>query len=79
MIRLPGYDAWKTRSDLDDASRWRSDGRERCFVCDAPVPEAPWSFWTSEGGGQSASLCGECAPEGEPDELCSIMRRRPCP
>jgi hypothetical protein len=67
-MHLKGYDAWKTRNGLDEVLRRLADTRERCFMCDAPLPEAPWSFWTSEGGGQSASLCGDCAPEGEPDE-----------
>ena len=68
-MHLKGHDAWKTRSDLDDALRC-APPPERCFICDAPVPEAPWSFWTSEGGGQSASLCGDCAPLSEetPDD-----------
>lgn len=57
---LKGYDAWKTRSDLDDADRRRSDDRTRCWFCGAPVPDAPWAFWTSDGGA-TASLCDDCA------------------
>lgn len=59
---LGGYDAWKTRSDLDDADRHAVDHRQRCFLCDAPLPAGcvPWSFWCSDQG--SASLCDDCAP-----------------
>ena len=60
-MHLRGYDDWKTRSDLDDQQRSAAQP-ERCWLCDAPVPEAPWSFWTSEGGGRTASLCDHCAP-----------------
>jgi hypothetical protein len=58
-MHLKGYDEWKTRSDLDDELRYALAG-ERCFMCDAPVPDAPWSFWTSDG--VTASLCDACAP-----------------
>lgn len=66
-MHLKGYDAWKTGSDLDDALRY-APPPERCFMCDAPLPEnpAPWAFFSSDG--VNASLCDECAPEGEPDE-----------
>jgi hypothetical protein len=64
-MHLKGYDEWKTRSDLDDADRWRNDERERCFICDAPLPEGPWSFWSSDG--VNAGLCDDCAPEVCPD------------
>ena len=30
---LPGYDAWKTRSDLDDADMHRSDDSIECEDC----------------------------------------------
>lgn len=60
-MHLKGYDAWKTRSDLDDELRHALAG-ERCFMCDAPFPEGyiPWSFWSSAG--VTASLCDACAP-----------------
>ena len=63
-MQLKGYDAWKTRSDLDDAQRY-APPPERCFMCDAPLPEAPWSFWSSDG--VNASLCDDCAPADTPD------------
>lgn len=63
-MHLKGYDEWKTRSDLDDAQRYEAPP-ERCFLCDAPLPEGPWSFWCSDG--VNAFLCDDCAPEGEPD------------
>ena len=63
-MHLKGYDAWKTRSDLDDAQRF-APPPERCFVCDAPLPEGPWSFWCSDG--VNASLCDDCAPSREND------------
>ena len=58
-MHLKGYDAWKTRSDLDDELRHALAG-ERCFMCDAPLGEEPWSFWSSAG--VTASLCDRCAP-----------------
>jgi hypothetical protein len=52
------YDAWKTRSDLDEEDRLR--GRpERCEFCDAPLGEHPWAFWCSDGG--MALFCDDCA------------------
>ena len=56
---LNGYDEWKTRSDLDDAQRYLAPP-ERCFFCDAPLPDEPWAFWSSAG--VTASLCDRCAP-----------------
>jgi hypothetical protein len=32
---------------------------------DAPLPEGPWSFWSSDG--LNASLCDDCAPSREND------------
>ena len=63
-MHLKGYDAWKTRNGLDEVLRRLADERERCFVCDAPLPEAPWSFWCSDG--VNASLCDDCAPKETP-------------
>ena len=62
---LDGYDEWKTRSDLDDALRHALAG-ERCFFCDAPLPDEPWAFWSSAG--VTASLCDRCAPAPIEDE-----------
>ena len=67
-MRLKGYDAWKTRSDLDDADRWRChDGAppDRCWFCDRPLPKdpVPWSFWNSDG--VNAQICDDCAPTVE--------------
>lgn len=65
-MHLKGYDEWKTRSDLDPStSSGQAHQPERCFLCDAPLPEGPWSFWSSDG--VNAFLCDDCAPEGEPD------------
>ena len=59
---LKGYDAWKTRSDLDDAQRgYKETPADRCEFCDAPLGEHPWAFWCSDG--KTALFCDECADQ----------------
>lgn len=58
MSGLKGYDAWKTRSDLDDEDRLKGPP-DRCQFCAAPLGDHPWAFWCSDGG--SALICDQCA------------------
>ena len=70
---LKGYDAWKTRSDLDDADR-RHGPERRCEFCDATLGENPWAEWTSDG--QVVLFCDDCAIEKEPGEDAPATGRR---
>jgi hypothetical protein len=60
-MRLKGYDAWKTRADLDD---WAAQNHEPpagcCSLCGTRFGDndAPWAYWSSDGG--SANLCDAC-------------------
>jgi hypothetical protein len=54
------YDAWKTRTDLDD--RNRSVKIKRCEFCSAPLGEQPWATWS---GGENVLFCDECADKRE--------------
>jgi hypothetical protein len=62
---MRGYDAWKTRSDLDDADRLKGPP-ELCFFCAAPLGENPWATWCSDRG--SALFCDECADKRDGEE-----------
>ena len=59
---LPGYDAWKTRSDLDDAGRY-SEYEEQCWWCGG----SGTVHCTSDGHRfpqEGERECGECGGRG---------------
>ena len=75
-MQLKGYDAWKTRSDLDDADRWPCDERERCFLydsrrCPKTRPRGPSGPATA-----STPACATSAPPKESpmsDETTEVL------
>ena len=69
---IKGYDAWKLRSDLDDADR--RQGRPRlCEFCDAPLSDDAWAEWSTDG--DIILFCDECATEKELGEDEGTGRR----
>ena len=59
-MTIKSYDAWKTRSDLDDADR-RDGPVRRCEFCSQPLPNLRWAIWSTDD--VMLFFCDECGEQ----------------